>query len=88
MGAICKFAAGYLTGGEDFERLRGDYGVAIFPAGKTTASFNVIIIDDELFEESETFHVIINEISVPYGVVLGSRSRSVVTILDNDRKYS
>ena len=76
----------YLTGGEDFERLPGDFAEVIFPAGKTRASFQVTINDDDMHERSETFRVTINSISVPHGVVLGSPRSSVVTIIDNDGK--
>ena len=76
----------YLTGGEDFERLPGDYAEVIFPTGKTRASFEVIIIDDDMYERSEAFRVTIISTSVPHGVVLGSPRSSIVTIIDNDGK--
>ena len=77
----------HLTAGDDFERLSGDYAEVIFPAGKTRATFDVIIVKDNLYERSETFRVTINAISVPYGVVLGSPRSAVVTILDDDGKH-
>ena len=46
------------------------------------------MIDDDVFENSEAFRVEIIKISVPYGVELGTAVSIVVTILDNDRKYS
>ena len=60
----------------------------IFPAGVTTVLFNVTIIDDEIFEHSENFIISIVPASLPYGVVLGSAVNPVVTIEDNDCKYS
>ena len=70
--------------GDDFVRLPGDYAEVIIPAGQIRAAFAVTIVDDNLFERSETFRVTINETSVPQGVVLGSPRSAVVTILDND----
>ena len=58
----------------------------MFPAGQTTAELKVMIIDDKIFEESETFSVTIMQVSVPYGVQLGSPRSAVVSITDNDSK--
>ena len=44
------------------------------------------MINDEIFEDSETFRIMILEVSLPYGVVLGRKRSAVVTILDDDGK--
>ena len=58
----------------------------MFPAGQIRAELKVMIIDDKIFEESETFRAMIMQVSVPYGVELGSPRSVVVSITDNDSK--
>lgn len=60
----------------------------IFPDGKNTTSFDVKIINDDIFDENETFYVTIDPLSLPYGVVLGNIASATVTILDDDSKYN
>ena len=45
------------------------------------------IINDDLLEDSETFRVSIYELSVPYGITLGSTTSATVTITDTDSEY-
>ena len=48
-----------------------------------------MIRDDDIFENSEVFRITIVNISVPCGVgILGNPKSAVVTILDDDGKYS
>ena len=70
--------------GEDFQE--EEIKPIVFPAGQTTAEFKVKTIDDNTFEDSETFRVMIVAVSVPYGVELGGARSVVVTILDDDSK--
>ena len=56
-----------------------------FPAGATCASFDVIIINDELSEKDEQFDIVIMKNSLPFGVTAGDKT--TVTIEDNDCKY-
>ena len=77
----------YFAGGEDYEISHHRFIFVKFVAGQTIASINVNIIDDKYIEESETFRVSIYELSVPYGVILGFDTSTVVTIRDNDSKY-
>ena len=58
-----------------------------FSAGETRVSFDVNIIDDDLMENSETFRITIYDLSVPYGITLGSITSAEVTIVDNDSKF-
>ena len=63
----------------------GPYTVT-FPAGSTTATFNVPITDDMILEELENFMLTINS-SLPTGVTRGTPSQATVNIVDDDRKF-
>ena len=75
----------YLTGGEDY--ISEEHIMVEFPAGKTRASFKVTINDDNILEGDEIFSVTIHELSVPYGITLGTLTNYTVTIRDNDSKH-
>lgn len=74
----------YLTGGVDYGP-ETDARV-IFPNGITEAKFRIPIIDDDDYENIETFNVTVDSLSLPFGIAIGSRSRAEVTIIDNDSK--
>ena len=67
-----------------------DYGsgpyTVTFPAGVTSASFDIPINNDDILEGSENFTLTINPSSVPTGVTVGNPGQATVTIVDNDRK--
>ena len=63
----------------------GPYTVT-FPAGQTTATFDVPINDDNILEGNEDFILNIDGTSLPNGVTAGSPDEATVTIVDNDRK--
>ena len=44
------------------------------------------IIDDYILEDDETFDINIYELSVPYGITLGTSATTTVTIRDDDSK--
>ena len=73
---------GYLTGSEDF--------IAIYPiqfSGRhTRASYNIMIINNEKLEDTETFNVSIDPLCLPCGIVLGDNTSAEVVILDDDSK--
>ena len=73
----------YLIGGDDY--LAGPYKVT-FPAGMTIVSFDVLITDDDMYEDVENFTLTINNDSLPDGVITGSPSIVVVIIKDDDSK--
>ena len=77
-----------LTGGVDYGSKSVSFIPVVFSAGVASISFDVPIIDDNILEQSETFNVSIDPISLPYGVTLGSTESAVVTILDDDSKHS
>jgi hypothetical protein len=64
---------------------RGDYTAAVgtlrFAAGETTQSFSVLLTDDATVEGDETVNVTLDS---PSGASLGSPSKLVLTINDND----
>ena len=55
-----------------------------FPAGVTSVSFNITIINDNVLEDSETFNLIIANDSLPEIVTLGETYIMQVTILNFD----
>lgn len=74
-----------MIGNADFDP--GPFNVS-FPAQMTTASFNVPIIDDSMFEGNETFTVTIVPSTLPSRVVPGAGCVVTVTIDDDDSKFS
>ena len=69
--------------GEDYTS--GSYSVT-FTAGMTTASLSVPIKDDNIFEDNESFRLLIDLTSLPNDVTVGSPRSTVVVILDDDGK--
>ena len=57
-----------------------------FPAGQTTATFDVPINDDNILEGNENFMLTINSSSLLTDVTRGDPGQATVTIMDNDRK--
>ena len=60
--------------------------MATFSAGMTFASFDVIIVNDDMPETNESFGLEINNSSLPTGVILGGASQTTVTIVNDDGK--
>ena len=75
---LLKFVA------EDVDYDFGLYNIT-FLAGETRATFNVTVIDDNIFEDNEKF--ILNIKPLSNIVTVGEPSRATVTIVDNDGKY-
>ena len=73
----------YLGGGVDYNS--GPYSVQ-FDAGVTRVSFDVMINNDNIFEDNETIYFNITSSSLPTGVAIGNYGQSTVTILENDSK--
>ena len=63
----------------------GPYTVT-FPAGQTTATFDVSITADNIYEHNENFMLIINSSLLSNGVMLGDPDQATVTIVDDDCK--
>ena len=73
----------YNIGGGDYNS--GPYFVTI-PAGEIEYSFNVIIIDDDVFESDETFALVIDRNSLPSRITRTGHYRSIVSITDDEER--
>ena len=58
----------------------------MFHAGTTGAAINIMINDDNIFENNENFTLTINLSSLPSYITVINPSEVIVTILDDDRK--
>ena len=58
-----------------------------FAAGQTRAPFYIKIIDDIIYENSESFQLTIAEVSLPDGFIIGANGNSIVDIMDNEGNY-
>ena len=74
-----------ITTGGGIDYISGPYH-AIFPAGSTNTSFDIIIHDDNVFEVDEIFNVSI--CSVTNGHIVGNPKKATVIILDTTSKCS
>ena len=65
----------------------GPYSVMI-PAGETTVSLSIAIINDNILENQEQFTLSINKSSLTSHVMLGNRGETtVIIIMDDDGIY-
>ena len=63
----------------------GPYTYSItFSAGMTTASFDIIIIDDSFTEENEQFYLTIDPLTLSSDVMFDNLNAAVITIVDDD----
>ena len=60
----------------------GSYNVT-FPAGITSSSVNITVVDDNILEGNEDFHLNISN-SLPDRVTLNDTNSAIVIIKDND----
>ena len=75
-----------ITTGQGEDYTSGRYNVTFTP-GMTTASLSISINDDNVFEETETFRLVIyDSASLHNDVTLGSPRSAVKAIQDNDSK--
>ena len=63
----------------------GPYSVLI-PAGQTTASLSISIINDAVLENEEQFKLSVNKSSLTSYVMLGILDETTVNIIDDDGK--
>ena len=71
----------YSLGNDDYDS--GPYTVT-FPSGVTNASFNVTIIDNDQYESTETFYLIIDSFSLPHNMYISNPGHAIVIISDDD----
>ena len=55
-----------------------------FSAGVNSSQLTILITDDNILEDDETFNLTVNQSSLPDGVVVGDPSQVTVTIVDDD----
>jgi len=67
----------------DQDYFSGPYFIVV-PAGATEFIFNIVLNNDNILEETETFNVIINSSSLPSNVTIGELGDAAVSIWDND----
>ena len=75
----------FIGGGVDYKS--GPYTIT-FPAGVTTASFNIPITDDNILEKIEDIQIEINVSSLPSRVSVSNPGQATVTIVDNDSEMN
>ena len=75
---VCMYIT---TVGDDYKT--GPFNVTI-PAGEISVSFNVSLINDNVFEANESFILTIDSSSLPSGVLVQPDCMTVVTIVDDD----
>ena len=63
----------------------GPYTVT-FPAGQTTATFNVPITADNVFEGTENFMLTIDSSLLPTGLTVGDPGQATVTITEEGKE--
>ena len=63
----------------------GPYTIT-FTAGTIYASFYILLIDDNVLENNESFMLTINSSSLPSNVTVGDPGQVTMTIEDNDGK--
>ena len=72
-----------ISGGSHGDYKSGPFNVTILP-GNNSASYNISITDDNIFETNETFNLTINASSLLSRVVLQPNCMIVCTIIDNN----
>ena len=68
---------------EHDDYIPGPFNVA-FIAGKISATFNVLINDDDILEENENFYLSIDQTSLPLSVSIDGNDEATVTIVNDD----
>ena len=70
-----------------YQDIRLGYVTVKFAAGQTRAPVDIKIIDDRIYENSESFQLTIAEVSLPDGFIIGANGNSIVDIMDNEGNY-
>ena len=71
---------------DDNDYRPGPYNVT-FATGQTTASFDVVVNDDNVLENNESFSLMFNVPSMFNVEVLGMDNQLTVSILNDDSKF-
>ena len=70
--------------GEGIDFISGPYTVKI-PTNVKMVSFSIVITNDSLKENNETFRLVIDPYSLPNGVVVGTPDKPTITIVDTTK---
>ena len=73
----------YLT--ERCDNFQSGLFEVIFPNGTTRVTFPVNITDDDVYEEYESFNLVINN-NLPNRVNLGHPNRAAIVIVDDEKR--
>ena len=57
-----------------------------FPAGNTTVNYPIIIMEDNVYEGTESFKAVLTLPSPSNGLTLGNEIMATVNIVDNEGK--
>ena len=76
---VHRIQINFITGGDDYNS--GPYNIT-FSAGMTSSSLAIMINDDSVFEDDESFSLTID--SVPSSITIGDPREATVTIVDNE----
>ena len=79
-----NYKSGYYTLGGGFDYISGPYTVRI-PANVKSISFSILITNDNIKEDNETFRLVIDADSLPDDVIIGTPSQATVTIVDTTK---
>ena len=79
-----KYNVCFVIKGGGVDYFSGPYNVT-FPIGSTNVSFDITIVDDNVFEFDEIFNISIT--SITNGPIVGTPAVATVTIIDNTSKY-
>ena len=61
--------------------------VVHFNTGVTSVTITVLLNDDNILENNETFNLRVDPSSLPVSVTVSNSNTATVTILDNDGKH-
>ena len=76
-----------LIGSTDYQFPQDGYMQVIVSGGADKVPFDITVKDDNILERAENFQLSIVDVSLPHGVIIGSRQSAEVIIYDDDRKY-
>ena len=78
---VHSYKCSFITGVDDYES--GSFSITIL-AGEIRASYNILIINNNIFEASESFSLSISSSSLPSKALIEPDCMLVVTIVDDN----
>ena len=71
--------------GAENDYVTGPYSVTI-SAGMTNTPYDILVTNDNLLEDNETFFIFLNPASLPSDVMVGDINQATITIINDDGK--